>query len=147
MIVFGELSLGQSNIVSMYYGDRWRVHRKLTHMGVGLQQVRNYQGFQNDESRVVALSLLSTPEDYVVHFERYAASVVSIIGFGRRIRSTTDPVIEEVLKVMQYAAELNVPGKKFPMLLETFPCMLNNAIPGLGRSVNPSQSSPNFQPA
>jgi hypothetical protein len=121
MVVFGELGPGQSSMVSMYYGPRWRVHRKLTHMGVGLQQVRNYLEFQTDESRLVAYNLLITPEDFVVHLERYAASVVSIIAFGRRITSTKDPVISEVLAVMQKAAELNVPGKSFPMLLETFP--------------------------
>ncbi|KAG4431085.1 hypothetical protein IFR05_013440 [Cadophora sp. M221] len=121
MVVFGELGPGQTNLVSMYYGPRWRVHRKLTHMGVGLQQVRNYRGFQNDESMLVAYNILQTPEDYEKHFERYAASVVSIIGFGRRIASTKDPIISEVLAVMQRAAELNVPGKTFPMLMETFP--------------------------
>ncbi|TVY82967.1 Cytochrome P450 monooxygenase yanC [Lachnellula suecica] len=121
MVVFGELGTGQSNLVTMYYGARWRVHRKLTHLGVGLQQVRNYQGFQNDESKVVAYNLLRTPEKYEVHFERYAASVVSIIGFGRRIASTDNPIISEVLAIMQRAAELNVPGKTFPMLMETFP--------------------------
>ncbi|KAG4422156.1 hypothetical protein IFR04_004662 [Cadophora malorum] len=121
MVVFGELGPGQTNLVSMYYGQRWRVHRKLTHMGVGLQQVRNYRGFQNDESILVAYNILQTPDDYEKHFERYAASVVSIIGFGRRIASTKDPIISEVLAVMQRAAELNVPGKTFPMLMETFP--------------------------
>ncbi|KAH6675777.1 putative cytochrome P450 [Halenospora varia] len=123
MVVFGELGPGQTNLVSMYYGPRWRVHRKLTHAGVGLQQVRNYLGFQNDESRLVAYNLLSKPEDFEKHFERYAASVVSIIGFGRRIGSTEDPIISEVLAVMQRAAELNVPGKTFPMLMETFPIL------------------------
>ena len=121
MLVFGVLSMGQSNIVSMYYGDRWRVHRKLTHMGVGTQHVRTYSHFQDNESKVVALDLLTTPDDYVMHFERYAASVVSIIGFGRRIASASDPIITEVIAVMQRAAELNVPGTSFPMLLETFP--------------------------
>lgn len=125
MVVFGELGPGQTNLVSMYYGQRWRVHRKLTHMGVGLQQVRNYRGFQNDESMLVAYNILQTPDDYEKHFERYAASVVSIIGFGRRIASTKDPIISEVLAVMQRAAELNVPGKTFPMLMETFPCKLH----------------------
>ena len=56
-------------------------------MGVGLQHVRSYSGFQNNESQVVAMDLLNTPDKYVDHFERYAASVVSIIGFGRRIDS------------------------------------------------------------
>ncbi|KAH8819068.1 putative cytochrome P450 [Xylogone sp. PMI_703] len=123
MVVFGELGPGQSNLVSMYYGPRWRVHRKLTHMGVGLQQVRSYRDFQNDESRLIAYELLRTPEKYVQHFERYAASVVSIIGFGRRISKLDDPIISEVLAVMQRAADLNVPGKKFPMLMETFPIL------------------------
>lgn len=132
MVVFAELTgMGQSadpnaavpgsNMVAMHYGERWRVHRKITHAGVGLQQVRKYRGFQNDESKAIALELLRTPKDHVVHFERYAASVVSIIGFGRRVASTTDPIITEVIAVMQKAAGLNVPGKSFPMLFETFP--------------------------
>ncbi|KAK5046344.1 hypothetical protein LTR84_008488 [Exophiala bonariae] len=121
MVVFGELSMGQSNIVSMFYGDRWRVHRKLTHMGVGLQLVRSYSGFQNNESKMVAWEILKDPKDYVMAYERYAASVVSIIGFNRRISSKEDPIITEVIAVMQKAAELNVPGKTFPMLLETYP--------------------------
>jgi hypothetical protein len=71
---------------------------------------------------LVAYNILRTPELYEKHFERYAASVVSIIGFGRRISDIHDPIISEVLAVMQRAAELNVPGKTFPMLMETFPC-------------------------
>ncbi|KAJ6028643.1 cytochrome P450 [Penicillium herquei] len=123
MVVFSELGAGQSNLVNMYYGDRWRLHRKMTHMGVGLQQVRNYRDFQSDESKVVALDLLKNPEEYVKHFERYATSVVSIIGFGRRVSSFMDPIITEVIAVMQRAAELNVPGKTFPMLMESFPIL------------------------
>lgn len=86
--------------------------------------MRNYRGFQNDESKVVAYQLLDQPEEYVSHFERYATSVVSIIGFGRRVASSLDPIITEVIAVMQRAAELNVPGKEFPMLMESFPCKL-----------------------
>ncbi|MCJ1394677.1 hypothetical protein MMC18_007557 [Xylographa bjoerkii] len=123
MVVFGELAFDQESLVTQKYGDRFRVHRKLTHMGVGLQQVRNYQGIQSDENKVVLHDLLSDPENYVLHLERYAASVVSIIGFGRRIRTYTDPIITEVIAIMQRAAELNVPGKSFPMLMETFPIL------------------------
>ena len=121
MVVFGELAFDQESLVTQKYGERFRVHRKLTHMGVGLQQVRNYQAIQSDENKVVLFDLLSDPENYVLHLERYAASVVSIIGFGRRIRAYTDPIITEVIAIMQKAAELNVPGKSFPMLMETFP--------------------------
>ncbi|ORY66159.1 cytochrome P450 [Pseudomassariella vexata] len=144
MLVFAELGAGQSNLVNMYtftpsQRDRWRVHRKLMHHGVGVQQVRRYRDFQNNESKTVAYDLLSSPEDYVKHFERYATSVVSIIAFGRRVESSQDPIITEVIASMHLAADLNVPGKSFPMLMETFPLLAKvpNAIApwkhGLGR--------------
>lgn len=144
MLVFAELGAGQSNMVNMYtvtpsQRERWRVQRKLMHHAVGVQQVRKYRSFQNDESRVVAHDLLSAPGDYARHFERYATSVVSIIGFGRRVESAGDPIITEVIAVMQLAAELNVPGKTFPMLMETFPWLARFPNPiapwkhGLGR--------------
>ncbi len=127
MVVFGELGTGQNNLVTMRVRnpaerDHWRVHRKLMHVGVGVQAVRRYREVQNNESKVVALDFLKEPTQYVKHLERYATSVVSIIAFGRRVASYNDPIITEVIALMQLAAELNVPGKKFPMLLETFPC-------------------------
>ncbi|KAL4924047.1 cytochrome P450 [Aspergillus undulatus] len=76
MVVFVELGAGQSNLVNMYYGNRWRLHRKITHMGVGLQE---------------------------------------------RVGSYMDPIITEVIAVMQRAAELNVSGRRFPMAMESFP--------------------------
>lgn len=127
MVVFGELGSGQSNLVTMQIRnqqerDHWRVHRKLMHLGVGVQSVRSYREIQNNESKVVAYDFLHEPKEYVKHLERYATSVVSIIGFGRRVASYSDPIITEVIALMQLAADLNVPGKSFPMLLETFPC-------------------------
>jgi hypothetical protein len=131
MLVFAELGAGQNNLVNMItttpeMRDRFRIQRKLMHQGVGIQQVKRYRKFQNDESKVVALDLLSTPEEYVAHFERYATSVVSIIGFGRRVADRKDPIITEVIKVMHLAADLNVPGKTFPMLMETFPSTVSS---------------------
>ncbi|KAJ2894787.1 uncharacterized protein MKZ38_007216 [Zalerion maritima] len=128
MIVFGELGPGQSNLVSMRIRNqaeraRWRAHRKLMHLGVGIQAVRRYREVQNNESKVVALDYLRDPANYVKHLERYATSVVSVIAFGRRVASHDDPIITEVIALMQLAADLNVPGKSFPMLMETFPIL------------------------
>lgn len=126
MVVFGELGSGQSSLVTMQIRntaerDRWRVHRKLMHAGVGSQAVRGYRAIQDGESKVVALDLLRDPANFVKHLERYATSVVSVIAFGRRVARADDPIITEVIALMQLAADLNVPGKTFPMLLETFP--------------------------
>jgi hypothetical protein len=70
----------------------------------------------------VIYDLLKTPEQFVAHFERYAASVVSIIGFGRRISNSQDSLISEVLAQMQHAAHFAVVAKDFPRIMETFPC-------------------------
>jgi hypothetical protein len=126
MVVFGELGTGQANMVTMRVRnpaerEHWRVHRKLMHIGVGVQAVRGYRAEQNNESRLVALDFLKDPQNYVKHLERYATSVVSIIAFGRRVASFDDPIITEVIALMQLAADHNVPGKSFPMLMETFP--------------------------
>ncbi|KAK4222755.1 putative cytochrome P450 E-class, group I [Podospora fimiseda] len=128
MIVFGELGTGQSNLVTMQIRnqqerEKWRIHRKLMHIGVGVQSVRGYRAIQNNESKIIALDFLREPKEYVKHLERYATSVVSIIAFGRRVASYNDPIITEVIALMQLAADLNVPGKSFPMLLETFPIL------------------------
>jgi len=90
--------------------DSRRVHRKITHLGVGMQQVRSYRDVQNNEGKVAAVELIKDPENYVMHFERYAASIVSVIAYGRRIPSSEDPIITEVIAVMHNAADLNVPG-------------------------------------
>lgn len=84
--------------------------------------MQKYRPFQDDENKVVVYDLLSTPENYVAHFERYATSVVSIIGFGRRVSDIKDPLITEVLAFMQFAAHRAVIAKDFPRLMESFPC-------------------------
>jgi hypothetical protein len=84
--------------------------------------VQGYRSFQDDENKVVVYDLLTTPDNFVAHFERYAASVVSIIGFGRRIAETTDPIVTEVITFMQAAAHVAVIAKDFPRLMESFPC-------------------------
>lgn len=126
MVVFGELGTGPNNLVSMRTRtaeerNHWRIHRKLMHLGVGVQVVRRYRDAQNNESKVAALDILLDPAQYVKHLERYATSVVSIIAFGRRVARADDPIITEVIALMQLRAEQNVPGRSFPMLMETFP--------------------------
>ena len=48
--------------------------------------------------------------DYVFHLERYACSVVSIIGWGRRIVRKNDYVAKQALEVMANAVDVIIPG-------------------------------------
>ncbi|OAL44114.1 cytochrome protein [Pyrenochaeta sp. DS3sAY3a] len=151
MLIFAEYGAGQHNLLFMYTGtraqrERFRDIRKLTHQGVGVQQVQEYLPIQDNESKAVVHALLSTPDNYVAHLERYATSVVSIIGFGRRVADTRDPLITEVLAFMQAAAERAVIAKDFPRAMESFPWLAR--FPdwmapwkrGLGKIATPTQA-------
>lgn len=79
--------------------------------------MRGYRSFQADESKVLALELLSDPEDFVMSIERYSVSIVSIIGWGRRISRKNDYVCQQA---MAATAGVNavIPGW---LLLESVP--------------------------
>jgi cytochrome P450 len=55
-------------------------------------------------------NILKDPTDYVFHLERYACSVVSIIGWGRRIVRKNDYVAKQALEVMANAVDVIIPG-------------------------------------
>ena len=52
--------------------------------------------------------------------ERYSTSVVSIIGWGRRISRKEDPIVERALEMMHTAAQIFVPGDYW---METLPIL------------------------
>lgn len=120
LVVLGDL-IGGHNMVTMQYGERWRLHRKLTHTVVGVHQMRSCATFQDDESKLAAMALLTAPHDHDRHFQRFAASVVAIVATGRRIESIDDPLVTDVLATATEAGEAIVPGKGFPIIMETFP--------------------------
>ncbi|KAI4640989.1 uncharacterized protein J4E78_010465 [Alternaria triticimaculans] len=126
MLMFAELMSGQMNLLHKYtytkeQRERFRDLRRVTHQGVGIQQIKRHRSLQDDENKIVVCDLLETPDRFVAHFERYATSVVSIIGFGRRIGDIQDPLITEVIAQMQTSAKMAVVAKDFPRLMETFP--------------------------
>lgn len=52
--------------------------------------------------------------------ERYSCSVVSIIGWGRRIAKKDDPIVDRALEFMHTAAQIFVPGDYW---METIPLL------------------------
>ena len=82
--------------------------------------MRGHQGFQADESRLLTKDILDNPEDFSMAIERYSCSVVSIIGWGRRISRKDDPIVERALEFMHTAAQIFVPGDYW---METIPLL------------------------
>ncbi|GME66493.1 Transcription factor [Neofusicoccum parvum] len=123
-VAMGDLvNATETNQTTLVYGDRWRLHRKLTsqHSVVGSHAVRNYRSFQSDEAKMLTLDLLDDPADYVMSIERYSVSQVSIIGWGRRIARKNDYVAQKALEGME-AVNLVIPGF---LLVESLPILAN----------------------
>jgi len=49
--------------------------------------------------------------NFAHHFERYAASLVSILGWGRRIDHQQDYILKFALKMMDDITMMQVPGQ------------------------------------
>ncbi|GAD96793.1 cytochrome P450 [Paecilomyces variotii No. 5] len=92
------------------------------HNAVGSQAVRNYRGFQDSEGKILMRDLLEDPDSYVMSIERYSCSVVSIVGWGRRIANKDDYVVQRALDFMERVVDIIVPGaywmESLPLLAE-----------------------------
>ncbi|KAK5546714.1 hypothetical protein LTR46_012037, partial [Exophiala xenobiotica] len=110
MIAMGVMiNATENNQVCLVYGDRWRLHRRLMHTAVGSQAVRPLRHIQAYESKILVRDLMEKPDDYVLSIERYSTSVVSIIGWGRRIDKINDYVGHMALQVME-GVDFIIPG-------------------------------------
>ncbi|KAK5043484.1 hypothetical protein LTR84_011953 [Exophiala bonariae] len=118
LIVMGEISgASTSNQVIQPYGSRWKLHRKLMQSAVGNSAARRHREFQDAESKVLTHDLITTPDQYVQAIERYSVSVVSIVGWGKRIDSMNSEIGNFALKMME-GVDLVIPGL---YLMETIP--------------------------
>ncbi|KAH6685762.1 cytochrome P450 [Plectosphaerella plurivora] len=101
-VVMGDMmNMSKSNQVCQVYGDTWRLHRRLMHTAVGSQAVRNYRTDQSNESKILMRDLLNNPAGFEQAIERYSCSVVSIIGWGRRVDRMHDTVAQVAMGFME----------------------------------------------
>jgi cytochrome P450 len=94
-IMGGELLSGGLRGLMAPYGPFWRRWRKLLHSGFMQRQSESYRPIQSLESAVLMKELIEAPEGYRRHLERYAASVITTVTYGRRVEDvTTDIVVQ-----------------------------------------------------
>ncbi|KAJ4176540.1 hypothetical protein NW755_014354 [Fusarium falciforme] len=133
MVMLGESRNASENDQAVLpYGDRWRYHRRLTHQAVGTQAVRAYRPFQDAEIKILLRDLLTAPDRYVKAIERYSVSIVSCIGFGRRVARVDDNIAQMALKFME-GVDFVIPGM---FIMESLPWLLK-----LPRALYPDASN------
>ena len=92
----------------MPHGDKWRKTRKIFHSGLLRKACDSYKPIQEAESQRLARDLLTNPDAFGKHLERYAASVMVCVAYGRRVDDLDDGVVRQIYDRMQYMSTLNV---------------------------------------
>ncbi|KAI5926612.1 hypothetical protein F4810DRAFT_707700 [Camillea tinctor] len=111
-IVGGELLSGGMRGLMAPYGDAWRRWRRLLHGGFTARRSAEYRPVQARESAVLMRDLLRDPDAFRTHLERYAASVIVTVTYGRRVEDVrTDEVVRRNGEAMERLTLVNIPGK------------------------------------
>jgi len=93
-IMGSELLSGGLRGLMAPYSPFWRRWRKLLHSGFMQRQSETYRPIQSRESKVLMHDLLNDPQNFREHLERYAASVIITVTYGRRVEDVkTDKVV------------------------------------------------------
>jgi cytochrome P450 len=83
------------------YSPFWRRWRKLLHSGFMQRQSETYRPIQSLESKVLMWDLLRNPGEFRMHLERYAASVIVTVTYGRRVKDVrSDEVVKQNTEAM-----------------------------------------------
>ncbi|CCF44519.1 cytochrome P450 [Colletotrichum higginsianum] len=134
-IMGGELLSGGMRGLMAPYSPFWRRWRKLLHGGFMQRQSETYRPVQCLESRVLMHELLASPGDFRRHIERYAASVIVTVTYGRRVEDVaTDVVVRRNAESMGRLTSVKYTTPHRPGALEPKLCELTStpyhSIPG-----------------
>lgn len=100
-IMGSELLSGGMRGLMAPYSAFWRRWRKALHNGFMQRQSESYRPIQNLESKVLMHDLLTNPKEFRTHLERYAASVIVTVTYGRRVENVrTDAVVRANAEAM-----------------------------------------------
>ncbi|EJD01999.1 cytochrome P450 [Fomitiporia mediterranea MF3/22] len=120
-IVAGEILSDNMRGLMLPNNEEWRKWRKILHTGFHLRQAAKYKSIQTLESKITMQQLVENPKDYEKYIQRYAASVVTSVTYGRRVESVDEWIVAENMAAMDYLISVNIPGK---YIVESWPWLL-----------------------
>ncbi|PVH70254.1 cytochrome P450 [Cadophora sp. DSE1049] len=106
--IFGILS-GESRIVLMPYGDRWRKIRKVMHSILNKTNMPKFAPYQDIESRHLLYDYLHHPDRWFASNQRFANSVIMSVTFGKML-VLDDPNVAELFETSNEFLEALQPG-------------------------------------
>ncbi|KAL1677857.1 cytochrome P450 [Schizophyllum commune] len=103
------------DIVLARYTERWRRIRKAEHLLLSTTTVQKFIPIQEAESAQLLYEILTAPKDFYHHIERYAASTVLSITYGKRSVRYESSVAEEFTRDFNRWLTLMAPGNHPPV--------------------------------
>jgi hypothetical protein len=92
--------------------ELWIDLRSPSDSGFTQKAAELYKPAQSLESSQLMHELLTAPDAFATHLERYAASVIVGVTYGRRVLDIdNDYVVQENKRSMEVLTHVNIPGK------------------------------------
>ncbi|PBP21807.1 cytochrome P450, partial [Diplocarpon rosae] len=126
-IVFGEIFSQGSSIGMKPYGHsliwlKWSVCRKLLHNSLKTSMLPVYKPRQEAEAMIFLAGVFANTEFWSKAIDRFAASVVFSLAYGRRIDNLDSKVLQTRKRLFAIASSCLAPGA---YLVESLPFLLH----------------------
>lgn len=131
-IAAGEMLSKGMRILMARSGDRFRRLRKAVHTHLQPKVAEAYQDMQRENAMIFILDMLNDPKNHQQHAQRYAASVILRVTYGKSVpTANTDPEIVRIHKVMEHFQVVMRPGA---YLVDRVPLL--RYWPGYGKQIS-----------
>ncbi|KAG2360674.1 cytochrome P450 [Suillus spraguei] len=110
-IAAGEMLSKGMRILMARSGDRFRRLRKAVHTHLQPKAAEVYKVMQRENATIFILDMLNDPKNHQKHAQRYAASVILRVTYGKSVpTANTDPEVVRIHRVMEHFQVVMRPG-------------------------------------
>jgi hypothetical protein len=113
-------------LLTMHYGPRWRMIRKVLHSMLHVTVAKRYVPYQSLESKQMLQEILDHPEGLMESLQRYSNSLTTQMTFGWRTISNQDPKLTILFESLDRFEHLTQTG--IAAVVDFFPIL--QALPG-----------------
>ncbi|KAK0460552.1 cytochrome P450 [Desarmillaria tabescens] len=109
-VMVGDM-MGLDNSVPMLpYGSTFKQHRKLCHMSLNPETVKQYHSLQEDAVAMYLSSILDTPHRFIKQLRLTAGRIIMSVTYGISVQTPEDIYITEAETTMEMIGKSTVPG-------------------------------------
>ncbi|KAF8549254.1 cytochrome P450 [Imleria badia] len=130
-IAAGEMASNDMRFVLLRSGERFRRFRKAAHTHLQPKAARSYEDVQLETTKDVIVDILNDPKNHQAHVQRFAASVVLRMVYGKSVPTSNDD--PELSRIHQAARNFGRSMRPGAYLVDLLPFL--KWIPGYGREL------------